>query len=157
MTELINDNLLKALQKEPVPYTPIWLMRQAGRFLPEYRATREKAGSFLNLAHSPEYATEVTLQPVDRFDLDAAILFSDILTVPDAMGLGLKFVPGEGPVFESPVQSEEAVAKLHVPDVGTDRSEVCDRRSVEHPQRAAGTGAAFRFLRQPLHACLLHD
>ena len=114
MTELINDNLLKALQKEPVPYTPIWLMRQAGRFLPEYRATREKAGSFLNLAHSPEYATEVTLQPVDRFDLDAAILFSDILTVPDAMGLGLKFVPGEGPVFESPVQSEEAVVKLRI-------------------------------------------
>ena len=126
MTELINDNLLKALQKEPVPYTPIWLMRQAGRFLPEYRATREKAGSFLNLAHSPEYATEVTLQPVDRFDLDAAILFSDILTVPDAMGLGLKFVPGEGPVFESPVQSEEAVVKLHVPDVGTDLKYVTD-------------------------------
>ena len=126
MTELINDNLLKALQKEPVPYTPIWLMRQAGRFLPEYRATREKAGSFLNLAHSPEYATEVTLQPVDRFDLDAAILFSDILTVPDAMGLGLKFVPGEWPVFESPVQSEEAVVKLHVPDVGTDLKYVTD-------------------------------
>ncbi|MCI5850090.1 MAG: uroporphyrinogen decarboxylase [Sutterellaceae bacterium] len=117
MTELQNDILLRALQREPVPYTPVWLMRQAGRFLPEYRETRAKAGSFLALAHSPDFATEVTLQPVDRFGLDAAILFSDILTVPDAMGLGLEFVQGEGPVFARPVNTEEAVKALAVPDM----------------------------------------
>ena len=94
---LKNDIFLRSLLKEKVPYTPIWLMRQAGRYLPEYRATRAKAGSFMDLAMNPHYACEVTLQPVDRYPLDAAILFSDILTIPDAMGLGLSFLPGEGP------------------------------------------------------------
>src|SRR5689334_16438279 len=92
---LINDTFLRALLREPTEYTPIWLMRQAGRYLPEYNATRERAGSFLGLAKNPDYATEVTLQPLERYALDAAILFSDILTIPDAMGLGLNFVQGE--------------------------------------------------------------
>jgi len=104
------------LLRQPTPYTPIWLMRQAGRYLPEYNATRRRAGSFLALAKSPELATEVTLQPVERYPLDAAILFSDILTVPDAMGLGLHFVDGEGPKFERPVRSEADVAALAAPD-----------------------------------------
>jgi uroporphyrinogen decarboxylase len=112
----INDCFLRALKREKTDFTPVWLMRQAGRYLPEYRASREKAGSFMGLAQNPAYAAEVTLQPVERFGLDAAILFSDILTVPDAMGLGLSFVPGEGPVFAKPVQSEEAVKALFVPD-----------------------------------------
>jgi uroporphyrinogen decarboxylase len=96
---LRNDRLLRALRREPVDRTPVWIMRQAGRYLPEYRATRERAGSFLSLMRSPELATEVRLQPLARFDLDAAILFSDILTIPDALGLGLHFVEGEGPRF----------------------------------------------------------
>lgn len=108
--------LLRALLRQPTDYTPLWLMRQAGRYLPEYNATRKRAGSFLGLAKSPAYATEVTLQPVDRYPLDAAILFSDILTVPDAMGLGLYFAEGEGPKFERPVRSEDDVANLAVPD-----------------------------------------
>ncbi len=112
---LANDTLIRALLRQPTPYTPVWLMRQAGRYLPEYRATRQKAGSFLALAQTPDYATEVTLQPLDRYDLDAAILFSDILTVPDAMGLGLRFVDGEGPQFERPVRDERDVAALAVP------------------------------------------
>jgi uroporphyrinogen decarboxylase len=111
-----NDTLLRALLRQPTEYTPLWLMRQAGRYLPEYNATRRKAGSFLTLAKTPELATEVTMQPVDRYDLDAAILFSDILTVPDAMGLGLYFVDGEGPKFERPVRSESDVAGLAAPD-----------------------------------------
>lgn len=111
-----NDTLLRALRREPTEYTPVWLMRQAGRYLPEYNATRRRAGSFLALAKAPDLATEVTLQPVQRFALDAAILFSDILTVPDAMGLGLHFVEGEGPKFERPVRSEADVAALHAPD-----------------------------------------
>ena len=115
---LKNDVFLKALNREPVPYTPIWLMRQAGRYLDEYRATRARAGSFMGLAQNPEFATEVTLQPLDRFPLDAAILFSDILTVPHAMGLGLEFVAGEGPQFERPLQDEAAVKALTVPDMG---------------------------------------
>jgi uroporphyrinogen decarboxylase len=97
---LQNDTFLRALLRQPTDYTPVWLMRQAGRYLPEYRATRARAGSFLGLAKNPDYATEVTLQPIDRYPLDASILFSDILTVPDAMGLGLYFVDGEGPKFE---------------------------------------------------------
>ena len=113
---LKNDIFLRSLLKEKVPYTPIWLMRQAGRYLPEYRATRAKAGSFMDLAMNPHYACEVTLQPVDRYPLDAAILFSDILTIPDAMGLGLSFLPGEGPKFAKPVQDEAAVKELFVPD-----------------------------------------
>jgi len=114
---LKNDLFLRALKREHVPYTPLWLMRQAGRYLPEYRATRARAGSFMGLATVPEMATEVTLQPLERFSLDAAILFSDILTVPDAMGLGLTFVTGEGPKFERPLQDEAAVNALEVPDM----------------------------------------
>src|SRR5476651_1764846 len=115
MTQAVNDHFLRALLRQPTPHTPVWLMRQAGRYLPEYNATRARAGSFLSLAKTPDYATEVTLQPLDRYDLDAAILFSDILTVPDAMGLGLRFVEGEGPQFERPVRDESDIAKLAVP------------------------------------------
>ena len=117
MTPLQNDTFLRALMREPTAYTPIWIMRQAGRYLPEYNATRKKAGSFLGLAKSPDYCTEVTLQPLERFKLDAAILFSDILTIPDAMGLGLYFVEGEGPKFERTVRTEEEVKKLPVADI----------------------------------------
>jgi len=113
---LSNDTLLRALAREPTPYTPVWLMRQAGRYLPEYRATRERAGSFMALAQSPALATEVTLQPLERFPLDAAILFSDILTVPDAMGLGLGFADGEGPRFAHPLRDERAIRALRAPD-----------------------------------------
>ena len=111
-----NDALLRALAREPTDYTPVWLMRQAGRYLPEYNATRARAGSFLALAKSPALATEVTLQPLERFPLDAAILFSDILTVPDAMGLGLYFAEGEGPRFERPLRDEAAIRALAAPD-----------------------------------------
>jgi uroporphyrinogen decarboxylase len=111
-----NDTLLRALRREPTPYTPIWLMRQAGRYLPEYNATRARAGSFIRLCQDPDLATEVTLQPLTRFPLDAAILFSDILTVPDAMGLGLSFSEGEGPRFERPLADESAITKLSPPD-----------------------------------------
>lgn len=114
---LANDIFLRALLREPVPHTPVWLMRQAGRYLPEYNRTRARAGSFLGLAQSPEHACEVTLQPLERYDLDAAILFSDILTVPHAMGLGLTFAEGEGPRFAAPVRTEADVAKLAVPDM----------------------------------------
>lgn len=111
-----NDTFLRALLRQPVPYTPVWIMRQAGRYLPEYNATRKRAGSFLGLAKNPDFATEVTLQPLARFRLDAAILFSDILTVPDAMGLGLYFAEGEGPKFERPLRDETAVRALRVPE-----------------------------------------
>src|SRR5258707_15300384 len=111
-----NDTFLRALLREPTPYTPIWILRQAGRYLPEYNATRRKAGSFLALAQTPELACEVTLQPIERFALDAAIIFSDILTVPDAMGLGLHFVEGEGPKFERPLRAERDIAALAAPD-----------------------------------------
>jgi uroporphyrinogen decarboxylase len=114
---LANDTFLRACLSQPTPYTPVWLMRQAGRYLPEYRATRARAGSFMGLATSPDFATEVTLQPLERFPLDAAILFSDILTVPDAMGLGLSFAEGEGPRFANPLRDEAAVARLQVPDM----------------------------------------
>jgi uroporphyrinogen decarboxylase len=114
---LKNDTFLRALLRQPTEYTPLWLMRQAGRYLPEYRATRQRAGSFLGLAKNPDYATEVTLQPLDRYPLDAAILFSDILTVPDAMGLGLYFADGEGPKFERPLRDEAAVMALQAPDL----------------------------------------
>ncbi|MFO1295673.1 MAG: uroporphyrinogen decarboxylase [Rubrivivax sp.] len=116
-TRLLNDTFLRACLREPTPYTPLWLMRQAGRYLPEYNATRARAGSFMGLATNPAFATEVTLQPLARWPLDAAILFSDILTVPDAMGLGLSFAAGEGPRFANPVRDEAAVAKLAVPDM----------------------------------------
>ena len=115
---LHNDTFLRACLRQPTDYTPLWLMRQAGRYLPEYKASRVAAGnSFMGLATNPHYATEVTLQPLDRYPLDAAILFSDILTVPDAMGLGLSFGAGEGPRFAHPVRDEAAVAKLAVPDL----------------------------------------
>ena len=114
---LANDSFLRACRREPTEYTPVWLMRQAGRYLSEYRATRERAGSFMGLATNPDFATEVTLQPLERYALDAAILFSDILTVPDAMGLGLSFALGEGPKFARPVRDEAAVARLAVPDM----------------------------------------
>jgi uroporphyrinogen decarboxylase len=114
---LQNDTFLRALLRQPTDYTPVWLMRQAGRYLPEYRATRARAGSFMGLAKSPDFATEVTLQPIDRYRLDASILFSDILTVPDAMGLGLYFADGEGPRFERPVRTEAEVHALRVPDM----------------------------------------
>jgi uroporphyrinogen decarboxylase len=114
---LQNDTFLRALLRQPTDYTPLWLMRQAGRYLPEYRATRQRAGSFLGLAKNPDFATEVTLQPLDRYALDAAILFSDILTVPDAMGLGLYFVEGEGPKFERPLQDEQAIMALKEPSM----------------------------------------
>lgn len=126
MTELKNDRFLKALLREPVDMTPVWMMRQAGRYLPEYRATRTKAGSFMDLCMNPDLACEVTLQPLKRFPLDAAILFSDILTIPDAMGLGLYFETGEGPRFKHPVQDEKAVAALGVPDPEDDLGYVMD-------------------------------
>jgi uroporphyrinogen decarboxylase len=116
MPELANDTLLRALCREPTEHTPVWLMRQAGRYLPEYNAIRAKAGSFLTLAKTPEMACEVTLQPLRRFALDAAIIFSDILTVPDAMGLGLYFAEGEGPRFARPLRDEKAILSLPVPD-----------------------------------------
>src|SRR5215813_14563804 len=116
MTRPKNDTFLRALMREPTPYTPIWVMRQAGRYLPEYNETRRKAGSFLALAKTPELACEVTLQPLRRFALDAAIIFSDILTVPDAMGLGLYFAEGEGPRFERPLVDETAIVALEAPD-----------------------------------------
>ena len=115
---LQNDTFLRACLRQATPHTPVWLMRQAGRYLPEYRATRAQAGSFMGLATNTDYATEVTLQPLERYPLDAAILFSDILTVPDAMGLGLSFALGEGPRFATPVRDEAAVAALRVPDMG---------------------------------------
>ncbi|MGJ7901530.1 uroporphyrinogen decarboxylase [Lysobacter sp. 1R34A] len=122
----VNDRFLRALRRQPVDRTPVWLMRQAGRYLPEYRATRAQAGSFLNLAKNPELACEVTLQPLRRFPLDAAILFSDILTVPDAMGLGLYFADGEGPKFERPIRSTADIDRLAVPDMGQELRYVMD-------------------------------
>ncbi|MEP7068522.1 MAG: uroporphyrinogen decarboxylase [Usitatibacter sp.] len=117
MPAMQNDTFLRALMREPTPHTPVWIMRQAGRYLPEYNETRRKAGSFLALAKTPQLACEVTLQPLRRFPLDAAIIFSDILTVPDAMGLGLHFVEGEGPKFERPLREESQIAALAVPDL----------------------------------------
>ncbi len=126
MKHLQNDLFLRALRREPVDRTPVWLMRQAGRYMPEYRATRARAGDFLTLCKTPELACEVTLQPIDRFGLDAAILFSDILTVPDAMGLGLQFVENEGPTFLNPVRSEADIFRLPVPDPESDLRYVMD-------------------------------
>ena len=123
---LKNDRFLRALRREPVDHTPVWLMRQAGRYLPEYRATRKAAGSFLAMAKNPDLACEVTLQPLRRFPLDAAILFSDILTVPDAMGLGLYFVEGEGPKFERPLRTPADIDALAVPDMETELRYVMD-------------------------------
>ncbi len=130
MTALKNDIFIKTLLKQPVDRTPVWMMRQAGRYLPEYRAVRAKAGSFLDLCTNPELACEVTLQPLERFDFDAAILFSDILTIPDAMGLGLFFSEGEGPKFRNPVRSETDIRKLPIPDPGSDLRYVIDAVSL---------------------------
>ncbi len=116
MKTLRNDRFLRALRREPVDRTPVWMMRQAGRYLPEYRASRAKAGDFMSLCRNPELCCEVTLQPLDRYPLDTAILFSDILTIPDAMGLGLRFVEGEGPQFDRPVRSLDAIRRLAAPD-----------------------------------------
>ena len=126
MSELQNDRLLRALLRQPVDVTPVWMMRQAGRYLPEYRETRKKAGSFMDLCTNPELACEVTLQPLQRFPLDAAILFSDILTVPDAMGLGLYFSEGEGQRFKNPVRDEKQIQALAVPDPETELRYVMD-------------------------------
>lgn len=120
MAELKNDRFLRALLREPVDVTPVWMMRQAGRYLPEYRATRAQAGDFLSLCKNRELACEVTLQPLERYDLDAAILFSDILTIPDAMGLGLYFEQGEGPRFKKIIRTEQDVAELPIPDAASD-------------------------------------
>ncbi len=121
-----NDTFLRALACQPTPYTPVWLMRQAGRYLPEYQATRARAGSFLALARNPELCAEVALQPLERFALDAAILFSDILTVPDAMGLGLSFGEGEGPRFSRPLRDEAAIRNLAAPDPSAELRYVLD-------------------------------
>ncbi len=136
MQTLHNDRLLRALLRQPVDRTPVWLMRQAGRYLPEYRATRQRAGSFLQLCQTPELACEVALQPLARFPLDAAILFSDILTIPDAMGLGLFFAEGEGPRFERPLRNARQIAALAAPDPEVELRYVMDavrliRRSLE--------------------------
>jgi uroporphyrinogen decarboxylase len=136
---LKNDRFLRALKRQPVDYTPIWLMRQAGRYLPEYRATRAKAGNFMNLCQNPDLACEVTLQPLERFDLDAAILFSDILTVPDAMGLGLYFSEGEGPLFERPIKNIQDIQKLAIPDPEGELKYVMD---------------AVRLIRRELNGCV---
>lgn len=136
MSELKNDLFLRALERKPVERTPVWIMRQAGRYLPEYRETRARAGNFLDLCQNPELACEVTLQPIDRYDLDAAILFSDILTIPDAMGLGLYFTEGEGPKFENPVRTAADVKRLGVPDPEQDLGYVMN---------------AVRLIRQELH------
>lgn len=133
---LKNDRFLRALCREPVDVTPVWMMRQAGRYLPEYRATRSKAGDFMQLCQNPELACEVTLQPLDRFPLDAAILFSDILTIPDAMGLGLYFETGEGPRFERPIRDGKAIDAIGVPDPEQELRYVMD---------------AVRLIRQELH------
>jgi uroporphyrinogen decarboxylase len=134
---LKNDRFLRALRREATDTTPVWVMRQAGRYLPEYRATRARAGSFMALAQSPELACEVTLQPLERFELDAAILFSDILTIPDAMGLGLSFAHGEGPQFAHPVRTKADIEKLGVPDMDGDLRYVMD---------------AVRLIRRELHS-----
>jgi len=136
VTRLRNDTFLRALLRQPTEHTPVWLMRQAGRYLPEYCETRRRAGSFLNLCKSPALACEVTLQPLARYDLDAAILFSDILTVPDAMGLGLYFAEGEGPRFERPLRDEWEIRNLSVPDPHAELRYVMD--AVAEIRRALG-------------------
>jgi len=126
MTELQNDLFLRALMREPTERTPVWIMRQAGRYLPEYRKVREQAGDFMSLCRNSELACEVTMQPLRRYKLDAAILFSDILTVPDALGLGLYFEAGEGPKFERPIRTASEIRALPVPDVSADLAYVFD-------------------------------
>ena len=130
MAPLKNERFLRALTGQPVDMTPVWMMRQAGRYLPEYRATRQKAGDFMSLCQSPQLACEVTMQPLRRYAMDAAILFSDILTIPDAMGLGLYFSEGEGPRFRKTVRTEQDVLQLPIPDVARDLSYVTDAVSL---------------------------
>jgi uroporphyrinogen decarboxylase len=130
MSELKNDRFIKALLREPLDRTPVWMMRQAGRYLPEYRATRGQAGDFMSLCKNTELACEVTMQPLERYELDAAILFSDILTIPDAMGLGLYFEEGEGPKFRKPVRTEADIEKLEVINTASDLSYVTDAVSM---------------------------
>lgn len=132
MTKPRNNTLLKALLRQPTKYTPVWLMRQAGRYLPEYNKTRARAGDFLSLCKNPDFATEVTMQPLARFPLDAAILFSDILTIPDAMGLGLYFAEGEGPKFERPLREEWEIRSLAMPDPAVHLNYVMDAISQIH-------------------------
>lgn len=127
---LENDRFLRALMRQPVDRTPVWIMRQAGRYLPEYRATRARAGDFMTLCSTPELACEVTLQPLQRYPLDASIIFSDILTIPDAMGLGLSFEQGEGPRFARTVRSSSEIEALPIPDPMTDLRYVMDAISV---------------------------
>ena len=139
---LKNDTFLKAVARQPTAYTPIWLMRQAGRYLPEYRATRARAGSFLALARNPELCAEVALQPLERFGLDAAILFSDILTVPDAMGLGLSFGEGEGPRFARPLRDEAAIRNLAPPDPSMELRYVLEAvRTTRAPRRGISSSS----------------
>src|SRR3990172_11062159 len=148
MTKLKNDTLIRALLRQPTEYTPVWLMREPGRYLPEYNQTRSGAGSFLGLCKNPGYATEVTLQPLARFELDAAIVFSDILTVPDAMGLGLYFADGEGPKFERPLRDEAAIGRLAAPDPTVELRYVLD--AVRETRRAlAGRGPLIGFSGSP--------
>ena len=130
MTELKNDRILRALARQPVDKTPVWMMRQAGRYLPEYRQVRGQAGDFMSLCKNTELACEVTLQPLERFELDAAILFSDILTIPDAMGLGLYFAEGEGPKFHKPLRSEADIDQLEVINTAVDLTYVTDAVSM---------------------------
>ena len=132
----MNDRFLRALKRQPVDCTPVWIMRQAGRYLPEYRALREQAGDFMTLCKTPELACKVTLQPLNRFDLDAAILFSDILTIPDAMGLGLSIAEGAGPRFERPLSTRAEIDALPVPDPASDLGYVLD--AVQQTQRELG-------------------
>lgn len=133
LPELKNDRLIRALFRKPVDMTPVWMMRQAGRYLPEYRATREKAGDFVTLCQTPDLACEVTLQPLDRYPLDAAILFSDILTIPDAMGLGLKLIESVGPKFDKPISSLADIKKLPMPDPEDELGYVMDAvRLIRH-------------------------
>ena len=156
MTPLKNDRFLRALLREPVDVTPVWMMRQAGRYLPEYRETRARAGDFMALCQNAELACEVTLQPLERFPLDAAILFSDILTIPDAMGLGLYFEAGEGPKFKKPVRTAADVEALTVPDPEK-RPGLCDECGENHSSRTQWSGAADWLLWQSLDAGNLHD
>ena len=144
---LHNDTFLRAALRQPTEHTPLWLMRQAGRYLPEYKATRAKAGSFMGLATSPDYATEVTLQPLERFRLDAAILFSDILTIPHAMRVGLEFEAGEGPKIARPVRSAADIDKLPIPDPEGELKYVMD--AVRMIRRELGG-------RVPLIGCTAH-
>ncbi len=154
MTPLHNDTFLRALLRQPVDYTPIWMMRQAGRYLPEYRATRAQAGGFMDLCKNTDFATEVTIQPLERFDLDAAILFSDILTVPDAMGLGLYFETGEGPKFTKPIQTEADVNALRVPDMANLCYVFDAVKSI--PSACEWSRAVDWFFGQPVYLGVLH-